>query len=307
MQGLGATDLLNFARCSRALAHAADNPFAWLHARVNVRIDTDVIAHAPLAAPCIQSVGRHARISARVGRRNFGSEHNQSALAAVMRVISAPLHELHLERDTELIGPPDWTSLPTFVNVCVLDIQGNITADTLRCVAKLPRLHTLKVARCAVSADVWQTLPELPSLTSLDLVDLRMPALEVGFKNSCLQYVRQCSKLTHLGIWSFALQGTRLGEFLRESPQLCNQLRSLRLVNVDWSSAFSSSSAEAFSLLANLHSLDLYGSVREHVVLLDLVHAPSLRFLRINQTHHLHNRLSSFFQPPAAVYVLRHT
>ena len=36
MHGLGGTDVLRFARCSRRLLRASDSPFAWLHTRVGL-------------------------------------------------------------------------------------------------------------------------------------------------------------------------------------------------------------------------------------------------------------------------------
>ena len=287
MHGLGAVDLLSFARCSRALAHSADNPFAWLHTRANVTIKGSAIR-----VTNIKCIGRHAKIVMRVNPSRLID--TQQAILAALSAFPLPLYELHVvgKHNEDCTGVIiRWVDLPITTNLCVLDIPGGMTSelfnvDTLRYIAKLPRLHTLRVKMCAQNAAIWQPLPDFPSLTSLDIVDRHQYELDLGFKNSCLQHVRQCSKLTHLGIWSHALQDTGLEDFLRSSPQLRNQLRSLRLVNISWSPDLFFSYTSAFSSLANLSFLDIdgHGGQTEGSILSCLSAVPSLRALRVAQT-----------------------
>jgi hypothetical protein len=156
-------------------------------------------------------------------------------------------------------------------------------------VAQLPDLQTLSVERRVFPLmSSWSSLPAAPSLASLKIVD---HDARDSRQSSCLQYVAQCSKLTHLNLQSNALNGDGFSSFFAGSPHM-HLLQSLQLNAFECASVPAASYAAAFSALVRLHSLCLHSCSLSHRLLPHLVHAPALRHLTLHPRSAEQSRLS---------------
>ena len=270
MHGLDARSLLQFARCSRPLLHAADHPFAWLHASLHILGWQVESASSPCSPP--SRLLRHARLSVRFDNSRPTEQGNIAVEAQqfvdALRSLASPLHHLtctdstkpriSLQQWQQILGAPSARHLRT---LHVVGCMYGLCFDdsTVHAIARLPHLHTLVVERCAAHPDMWAALHSAPALTSLRMVDMhamQREEREERFGNSCLQHVRQCSKLTHLDIWSFALQGDGFDSFFAGSPHM-RQLHSLQLTCLECADVPSAAYMSAFSALEHMHSLHL--------------------------------------------------
>ena len=294
MHGLDARSLLQFARCSRPLLHAADHPFAWLHASLHI-LGWQVESASSSSSPPSRLL-RHARLSVRFDKSR-PTEQGAIAVQAqpfvdALRSLASPLHHLTCTDATKpRISLEQWQQIlaaPSARHLRTLRMAGDMCRssfddETVRAISRLAHLHTLAVECCAEDSAVWAALPDAPALTSLQIVDRHRSTLEDDFGNSCLHYVRQCSKLTHLNIWSFALAlngGDELRSFFADSPHHMQRLESLQLT-MDCDELLPAPCVAAFSSLVHLHSLHLAHCTSVSWLLPHVRAAPVLRRLRL--------------------------
>ena len=272
MHGLDARSLLQFARCSRPLLHAADHPFAWLHASLHILGWQVESASASSSPPSETRLLRHARLSLRFNNSRPTEQGNIAVqtqpFVDALRSLTSSLHHLTCTDSTKpRISLEQWQQIlnaPSARHLRSLHVVGCMYGlcfdeTTVRAIARLPHLHTLVVERCAAHPAMWAALHSAPALTSLRIVDMHTmerEEREEQFGNSCLQHVRQCSRLTHLNIWSFALQGDGFKSFFAGSPHM-RQLHSLQLTCLECADVPSAAYISAFSALEHMHTLHL--------------------------------------------------
>ena len=308
MHGLDAPSLLQFARCSHQLLHAADHPFAWsCSSSPALHLPPSKLEVAVAHPACLL---RHSRValcwSATDPAASVRSESAHQLIGAVSS-LALPLHELaYLDSSRDFrVSKSDWMRVltsPAVHPLRILRMIGcsagvSLDASIVRAIAQLPHLHTLAVDQCALKADMWAALPDAPALTSLAIVDHHQRTLEDGFANSCLRFVAQCSKLIHLDIQSFALQGAGFQALFALSPHI-RRLQSLTLRRLDCRSVPPAAYAAVFSSLAELHSVRLLDCRGIHSLLPSLACAGALRHLDVEVPD---DRLGPDDTPSAAI------
>jgi hypothetical protein len=97
--------------------------------------------------------------------------------------------------------------------------------------------------------------------------------------------VRQCSKLVHLNIWSFALQGDGFQSFFAGPPHHMQRLESLQLTSLECADVPSAGYVATFSSLPSLRSIRLVDCTRVDSLLPHLRSVAALRYLTLEVRH----------------------
>ena len=322
MHGLQCGELLQFARCSQRLMHAAHSAFAWLHASpLHITLPTPPMAlhslqHSLLLrwaslsltvlpfANGLSPGGRSWSTSADF-KRLSGSElqqlqpESEAADRVRVRERAISIHALHSQA---LLPDAEWVRLlhmPCMQSLRVLrcgkigmdmhrerfaSLRRAMATAFMRAVIHLPHLHTLQLVQYDADTGEYEWLALMPSLTSLSVADVRGQQRE-----RVLLPITACTKLRTLSICELAAQSLR--PFLM-APNLL-QLQSLTLERFSCRGARGqllvtpADFVAVFSALTQLQSLELLECDPVSEILAHAHSAPALRVitLRPNPGH----------------------
>ena len=314
MHGLVAAELLQLARCSRRLLHAADCALAWQHTQARLtfhfprrpapsrwsswmksgrklllggKSPPPSSLSLPLQVAASPRLLRHSRTILQLRSSHSGhvSSEDVRALCELLARLPAciQLHELDWGVHTNLSADSAHLllTLPAlqFLRVTVAG-QSRLVDESVRLLSRLQLLHTLE-CRCDYGSNGMDSLSAFPALTSLQIND--------NCPQSCLYAIARCSQLTHLHLLRPRLDGARLRAFFG-SPLMQRNLQWLRIDGLsvrhdgldEDKSVSDADYIAAFSSLSALHTLRLHRVFNIDHLLLHLSYAPALRLCELH-------------------------
>ena len=285
-QCLSGHDLLSFARCSRRMFHAADDPFAWAHSPVDVHTDqlellpeSRLLRHAPIALVWISHLFRLSDL--------------QPQLRPSQRIVSI---------DTRLATRLEWNFWLILDDPCFLGLttvrmhtESNsnrqaLTPDMMRALCALPLLHTLSILHLigypGPNQECWSMLPRCASLTDLSVCDGHEQRQELPRH----AHVAHCLRLRRLHMLYPLLYGSAFLRFFGSAS-----LSGLEALTIDLfrcrGNGYQQSTVPAeeyrasFAALSHLRSLDLVRCDSIDALLPALSVAPSLRRVLVQPSY----------------------
>ena len=188
-QMLSTTEIIQIAKCSRQMMHAADNPVAW--AGSILRVSSSKLP--PVALSSLRLL-RHARVSL---TWPFPHQHRffERDLEATLDIFTPSLTELDFTGCIVVGGGSAFFAITSTVLHRVLthpcakhlralhihrNVAGAITEQTARSLCKLPQLDTLSVMQFGEDHSGWRHLVHARKLTCLSFGMQSTPSTSLG-------------------------------------------------------------------------------------------------------------------------------
>jgi hypothetical protein len=280
MHGLQATEILQLARCSPQLMHAADSSFAWLHTTLQLHFcrwfnfGRRKLPLSRLFSPASPSLLWDSSIPATIQEPRVVGD-----LLFLARGLW-PLRELDASNANGLIRVDSWQRIllaPQMQQQRVLrtSLLPNKAKRLLPLIAALPRLHTLAITHIpGDDSGTWMILSGAPALTCLHLGHI---LYSTEHARSALLL---CHSLTRVHWTNPPFGGILFRQFFAASS-MQQQLQHLQLDYFPAAFVPAADYALSFSGLHRLRSLHLRRVAGTDHLLSQLAHAPALRHLTV--------------------------
>lgn len=293
MQLLLRGELLQLARCSRAMLHSADAPHVW-------RFVEPILVSADAAPPASTSLLRHVPLifewTPPRGVTDLGAI-SDTFLARLAGVPTERVSGVDAWRSSRWIPADAWlrvlsderlSQVRSIALQPPIPVSEGVSASLITVMFRLRWLHTLRISDVATESDgssALAALPSFPSLTALDIASYISIIEPAQFEP-----VAQCTQLRSLG-WTV---DDATWAALSQSPSFSRIERlQFRWITCDqWSARFRS--IESMRSLRELHlyflrsSESLASSVEGLAPLLP----PSLRLLVLRPSLSINQRVS---------------
>lgn len=281
MHHLPVSQLLQLARCSRALMHAADCSFAFAHSTLRV---STLSAQPPRFA--VSGLLRHACFSLLwTSDAESMTDSDLRLLLDLMTHCSDRLRAISVVHEIA-IEPHLWHRVlahPAAMHLRSLSlystrfgpVQFEVDGEMIARISQLPLLHTLRICPMPVGSSVWLPLADCAALTDLSISDHN----SYGF-HSCLPLVAQCLHLRRLALHQVCLHSPDAVPFFTAMAPRLVEL-TLDDIAVLKPSHLRQPRPIPFALFTQLERLCLRRCVGVEHLMRGLLDIPSLRCLRI--------------------------
>ena len=313
MHGLTSQELLQFARCNRALCHASDSAFAWRFTSVQVKFELNgrsepsrfqrfrrglrsLLQSRPPALPL-----SHPRVCAlhlSIRKRETTRSDTDALFALLASHSHLQLHELNLLGNFFLLNDCNrLLSHSAFQSLRAIRTGGRFCRgstphadeETMRLIASMPHLCTLELFFWPQSILPLLTPPA--ALTSLRVIS-----------TIYLPEIAQCSTLAHLHVHQSGSVREELFRAFFASALMQRNLQSLTLHHLEGEGSFMPHVPQrmesCMASLMGLRTLQLSASSQIDQLLPHLARLPALRRLIVTQIQHRHQSLRDGFPDP---------